>query len=162
MSDLLPAKFTDTEGRSWHLAFNFGNARSIKDEVGFDVSDLQDGRAFSLLAFDHRRFAQLLWMLCEKQADRAAVDEQSFAEGFGGDVIDAAMQALEEAVVNFTPARMRSAVQKMIVIAGKSMETRGNALANAAEEKEAELMEAIRAEATQRMVDLTSANSNAG
>lgn len=102
--------FKDADGRPWMLRFTLGNAREIQDTIGVDFNDIQSG-ALIAVANDLSKLASLLWILCESQADRAGVDEIAFARSLDGDAIDRAVEALQDAIVNFTRGPQRDAIR---------------------------------------------------
>lgn len=107
------AVFKDASGREWTVAFNLGIVRDLKDTVGFDFADLQDGRAFVAISNDMQKFCIMLWMLCEKQADAFKVSEEEFAKGIDAEALEQASDAIVAAVVNFTQPRIRPAVKEV-------------------------------------------------
>lgn len=110
----LPPSFRDSEGREWRLKLSIAVAQAIRDELGVDFGDLDEGRLFLRLGSNPYQLAQVLWMLCEKQCDREEVSPAEFAEGLDGDSIDAALEALIEATVLFTRRPMRAALRKLV------------------------------------------------
>lgn len=149
--ELLPAKFKDTEDREWRLEFNFANAKVLRDEAGFDIGDMREGRAFAELAFDPFRLGQVLWILCEKQAVKLAVDEYAFAEGLKGETLLGVMQALEEAVVNFTPPHLRQTVREILEMSAEAVEESGKAVAAGLRERKPKMMAAMQKEVSRRL-----------
>lgn len=122
-----PSTFKDSKGREWSLSFNIGIVRDIKDTIGVDFGDMQGG-ALIMLANDHRKFAMLLWMLCEKQCDANKVDEKDFAEALDADAIEAAERSLEGAIISFTRAPMREAVREAMDTAAKAQEAQAQVI----------------------------------
>ena len=140
MSELLPAEFLDTEGRTWSLRFTCGLADEIKDRFGADVYDVKEGSFFIRLASDQRAFLGVLWLLIEKQVMVRGLDERTVKDAFDQDVIVDADKALREAVVNFTPALMKGVVRQSINRVMKSAEVMEEACKQALNSPEAEKM----------------------
>jgi hypothetical protein len=95
-------RFKDCIGREWEVAIKLPDLSRLK-AVGCDLDVLCDGEGVSF----HEKYLSLslpvkvaaLWELCRKQ--RQDVNEDSFAEGFDGDALEAAMLAFCGAVVDF-------------------------------------------------------------
>lgn len=104
--------FEDAAGRRWRLAVTIGRAREIKQITGVDFANLADGQFFLRLRESAETFAQVLWLLCESQAQAAnpPVTPAQFGEALDGDALDAAREAIQQAAINFTPASRRGAV----------------------------------------------------
>lgn len=110
---LLPATFTDLAGREWRLALNVLLCRSIRDTTGVDLLGSNDGQAFQTFAANMEKFVEALWIVVEAQAKAANVTPDEFAAGLGGDVLAAAKEALDDALVNFSHPARRAALQAM-------------------------------------------------
>lgn len=121
-----PPTFKDAAGRTWTLALSIGKARRIKDATAVDFGAVADGRVFLELGADPFKLCAVLFLLCEAQADLQNVTPEAFAEALDGEAIDAAMEALIAAIVLFTRAPMRGAMERVIATTlaaqAKSME----------------------------------------
>jgi hypothetical protein len=114
--------FTDAAGREWRLVLNLGMARRIRDELGVDFGQWSAGTPWLKMATDPFLFGAVLYSMCESQAQRMDVTPEEFGEAITGEVAEAARQALDEAVVLFSPAPMRPAMQKMLTGAKQTLE----------------------------------------
>ena len=106
--------FSDVDGRTWQLRLTIGNVRRIRDAAGVDFANITDGKVFLELGADVEKFARVLWVLCEQQAEFHQLDPEKFVEAFDGATIDAAAEALIAAILNFTRASMRAPLQTVI------------------------------------------------
>ena len=106
-------QFQDTADREWNLDITIGVARKIKQELKVDLSRIVDGKVFIELSCNRETLAGVLWLLVESQAERAGVTPEDFATSLGGDALDAAMDALREAIIRFTPRHQREAVRAL-------------------------------------------------
>lgn len=113
-------EFKDAENRTWNLALTIGTARRLRDEVGVDFAALGDGKIFFELGSDPYKLGATLWVLVERQAERLSVTPEAFVDALDGPAIDRSVEALLEAVVNFTPAAMRGPVKKLIEQVGRA------------------------------------------
>lgn len=108
-------QFTDTKGRTWHLSFTLEDRRRIRRELGVDLAEIfgeSNAETIGKIFDDYEMLANVLWLLCQGQAEKQQVDAEEFARGLGGDVFADAADALVEAVVDFFPnANRRKALR---------------------------------------------------
>jgi hypothetical protein len=107
-------RFKDAENREWTLRLTTGRNRVILDTCGIDFGQIHDGKVFFDLQTSDDKLAQVLWILCEKQAESRRVTPEDFADSLDGDALDSAMEALIEATILFTRRPIRAAVEKVI------------------------------------------------
>lgn len=103
--------FKDQNGRQWSVAITLGSARRLKAN-GFDLQAAIDGKLLERLYSDVFSLGAFLWVLCEEQAKTAGISEEQFAEGFAGDAINVATDAVIEEIISFFPSARRNAIQK--------------------------------------------------
>jgi hypothetical protein len=106
--------FTDTEGREWLLRITCGHTTEILETCGIDLSISKLAKAYEIMSDDLKKFVQVLWILIEQQAEVQGVSPADFAKSLDGEAVSDAMEAIDKAVVNFTPRRMRPAASKII------------------------------------------------
>ncbi len=95
-------KFTDAKGREWRIELTYGVLDQIKDDLGIDLLDVQNGGAQSQkLGFDLRAFINLLFVVCEDQAKEAAIDDVAFGRSLGGSSLKEAFDAFQAEYVDF-------------------------------------------------------------
>lgn len=114
MSEKRDGAFTDRLGGEWSVALDVGLCRDIKRAHGVDLANWIDGKAAGRLYQDDETLVAVLWMLCQSQADACDVDEEAFARLLNGDVLAAALTAIEEAVLGFTRPDRRELVRQAI------------------------------------------------
>jgi len=131
-------KFRDAEGREWRIVLNIAAARKLKDELGVDLLD--GGDSTQRLAGDPYTMANVLWLLCEKQAIEAGINDEQFGEALAGDPIDDATTALLEEVVDFFPQGRRKAMKPMLE---KLKQIQSQAIAMAVSKMESPEMDAL-------------------
>lgn len=107
------ARFKDAQGREWMLSLTVGDQLEIQRQTGVNVgAAFKSVDALSEMIFsDPATLVKTLWVLCEKQAKQASVEPEQFGYGFDGVTIEAATEALLEAIADFTP---RSAIGEAI------------------------------------------------
>lgn len=105
------AQFVDQRGRTWQLELNFTLAKRLRDVTGLDFVNYQDGKALLAIHDSDERLVQTLWLICERQAEAAQIDEEDFGSALGGDSLEHAIEALEQALVNFSRPARRQAIE---------------------------------------------------
>jgi len=105
------AKFKDNKGNEWIVPVNSTTVKRVRDVLDIDLVDLNQ-TTINRLIEDTVLLVDVLWVLCERQAKSKKVSEEGFAERLVGDPIDAAVDALLEAIANFFPALRRSLLLK--------------------------------------------------
>jgi len=103
------AHFTDRKKRRWNLHVTIPLATVIRTELGVNILDTKGG--FAQLSADPILLCGVLWMICEKQAERAEVTPEQFGELLHGETLGDATEAFVEAVTNFSPPRQREILQ---------------------------------------------------
>src|SRR5262245_843277 len=94
--------FDDAEGRHWNLRITAGRSIEILETCGIDLSLKKIRKVYEALE-DPKVFVQFLWILIEKQAKALELTPDDFAESLDGDAVEAASEAINEAIVNFIP-----------------------------------------------------------
>ena len=105
--------FEDKSGAKWELEVTVGVVKRVRAVLNIDLAKL-DETLYERLADDPVLLVDLLWVLCEKQAQGRQISDEQFGEGLAGDSIEAATTALLEAVADFFPGPRRSLFQKVI------------------------------------------------
>ena len=105
-----PAQFTDERGRVWRIELNYSLAKRLRDVTGLDFVNYQDGKALLAIHDSDEKLVQVLWLLCEPQAQAAGVSEEEFGAGLGGDALEQGIEALEQALLNFSRPAKRQAI----------------------------------------------------
>ena len=103
--------FTDARQREWRLELNFALAKRLRDVTGLDFVNYHDGKALLSIHESDEKLEQVLWLLCAKSEDELGVDEEAFGRGLGGEALEQALAALEEALVSFSRPARRQAIQ---------------------------------------------------
>lgn len=131
-------KFKDAAGREWAVVLNLAAAKKLKDELEIDLLD--GGESMQRLAADPYTMANVLWLLCEKQAIAQNITDEQFGEALAGDPIDEATTALLEAIIDFFPQGRRKAMKPMLT---KMMQIQDQAFALATRKMESQEMETL-------------------
>lgn len=107
----MPAAFRDKTGRTWALELNAPLIRKIQQTLGVNLVDLK-ADPIGQIETDPLLFVDILWMIVE--ANAGDVTDEEFGRALAGEaVIDAAGEALAEAIVNFSPSGKRSLIRSL-------------------------------------------------
>lgn len=107
-------KFTDKNKKDWYVDLTVGSAKRVKADCGIDLLNIIDFETkakkspLEELAENPMLVVDVLFSMCRKQAEERNIDDTAFAELFDGDVIQEAVDALLEEIINFShPARRK-------------------------------------------------------
>ncbi|TWT63195.1 hypothetical protein [Rubinisphaera italica] len=100
--------FYDDLKRQWRIQINVGTLKKVRRVFSEDGKpfDLLDPHLPTRLANDPALFVDLLWELVDKTQNPGVTPEQ-FAEGLGGDGLEAASEAFIEELFDFFPKARR-------------------------------------------------------
>jgi hypothetical protein len=116
--------YTDAQGKAWEVRLNVTLLRRVRDVLGIDLNALvADGLAgLGKFLRDPMRVVEVLFVLCEEQAQRDGVSPEDFGTALYGDSIVDATDALLEELIDFFPnPRTRKLLRELIA---KSREVR--------------------------------------
>jgi hypothetical protein len=111
------SSFKDANGRQWLLDLAIHDLRRVKSILKLDLLDLDKGGALHQLANDPVLLVDLLWVLCEEQAEKHNLTDEQFGCGFRGEAIEEATEALFEALIDFFPPQRRVLLQRVLTTA---------------------------------------------
>lgn len=108
----MPA-FRDNKDREWELFIDAPTAMKIRNDCDqrFLLNDNAEDNTYARLAGDPVLLCRVVYLLCEKQRKEREVSEESFYREVLGKAIDRATEAMLEAIINFTPARIGEVLQ---------------------------------------------------
>jgi len=122
--------FKDNADRTWSLTLNVYAVKKVRDLLQVDLLDLSDSGAHSTslgagekpdngllyrLIADPVLLVDVLYVVCQEQADEAGVTDEQFGRAMSGDAIDGATKAFLEELADFTPSpRDRARARKVI------------------------------------------------
>ena len=100
-------KFKDFNDREWTIDLNIASAREIRRRMA-TIDSLKDvdflDHSSMLMALNDVFFAaDLLFLVCEKQANERGIDDESFGRSLRGDVLFDAVAAFVAEYVDFFP-----------------------------------------------------------
>lgn len=113
------ASFKDAVGKEWTLAVTPYEYRKIKDALGVDLYDIVDKdkakQVFAKIETDDILLSDILWQICQSDAEGCGVDQKSFLRSLPGSVLAEAYMSLLEAIRDFfRRPEHRMIMEKMI------------------------------------------------
>lgn len=109
--------FPDLSQRSWTIRLNFANLRTIRDATGVDLGKPVDfGRSWAELLSDDDKALTALWLAIEPQATAQGIDNAAWLESMNGECVETALEAMSEAVINFTQPQKRGMVEDALEV----------------------------------------------
>ena len=136
--------FTDAAGRTWTISLNLGTALKVKDALGVDLLQPEQGEPplLTRLGTDELLLGQVLCCLLGDQFEVHKVTEADVRAGFDGQTLLAAQTAFYEELVDFFRSRGRTD-------RARAVETQGRVITEAVKAIEAKI-EALDIEGTIR------------
>lgn len=109
--------FVDNANRTWEVVINVAAIKRVRGLLSVDLYSLVDDgfKSLSALVSDPVQLADVLYCLCEDQADKANISDEDFGRALAGDAITRAADAFVEELIDFFPdARARASLRKAI------------------------------------------------
>jgi len=101
------AQFTDIEGTVWIVDVTVWTIKQLRAKLGVELeragdSDEESKHILSRIFIDPVFLCDVLFVVCEKQAEKNGIDDEAFASVMKGKVLADARKALIEALINFS------------------------------------------------------------
>jgi len=106
--------FNDSLGRTWSITINVDAVRRVRSMININLLDAVEGKLFERLVGDPVVLCDILYVLCQPEAQVKNVTDEDFGRALGGDVLDHATTALLEELVDFFPSGKRSVFRKAL------------------------------------------------
>mgnify|MGYP001318999647 CR=1 FL=1 len=139
--------FDDNNNRRWHVSVNVASIKRVKALLGVDLLAITDGNLLERIIGDPVQLCDILYALCQPQAQLDEVTDEQFGQGLCGDSIEHATTALLESLADFFPSGKRQVLHKALA---KIREVEAKAIELANQKLDS-------AELTQRMESLLAA-----
>jgi hypothetical protein len=81
--------------------------KRVRSALDVDLLSIADGKLMHELHTDPILLADVLYVVCQPQAEAASISDTDFGRALGGDVIEHATQAMLESLADFFPSRRR-------------------------------------------------------
>lgn len=115
------ARFTDTSGRSWDVRIDVNAIRRVRSAFGLDLAKiLASPDALAALYSDVVQLIDVIYTICKPQATTLGVSDIDFGEGLCGDVLGGAIEAFEQAAIEFLPESRRRTLLRQILDGGRA------------------------------------------
>ena len=136
--------FKDNKGRTWEIALNVWQMKRLRDTLGIDLVNVigtsADGNVrvdtIDRIASDPCLLVDILWVVCERQANAEGVKDEDFGASLAGDSIEDATRAFLDELVDFFPGARRLFLKKAVDLARKYTAETKDVLAKALEDPE--------------------------
>lgn len=115
------ARFNDTSGRPWDVRIDINAIRRVRAAFGLDLAKiLASPDALAALYSDVVQLVDVIYTICKPQANTLGVSDVEFGEGLCGDVLGAAIEAFEQAAIDFLPESRRRTLLRQILDGGRA------------------------------------------
>src|SRR3990172_1759083 len=104
--------FVDTQGRTWTVTINVDAIRRVRSLLNINLLEIVEGPLLERLVTDPVLLCDILFALCQPEAQSKNVSDEDFGRALGGDVLDGATTALLEELVDFFPSGKRAVFRK--------------------------------------------------
>ncbi len=95
--------FTDNKKRNWTVVINVATARRVKAMLEVDLMDALGGGLVKKLSADSGLLCNILYVLCEYEAEERGITDRKFGVALTGGCAVAAYCAFMAELVNFFP-----------------------------------------------------------
>ncbi len=110
-----PAKFSDLKGHEWSVRLDFAGLHRIREGCDVDLGDVERmAQTWADLLYDDQKALKAVWLAIKPTAEAQQATLDSFLEQMDGETLQAALEALGNAVISFTQPRKRGMVEKAI------------------------------------------------
>jgi hypothetical protein len=91
------------ENRPWQVAVTVGSLKRVKSVLGVDLTDLTSGDPplLTRLGMDVVLLCDVIYVLCQPEADKRGITDEDFGIGLGGDAILSASEAFWGELIDF-------------------------------------------------------------
>lgn len=121
--------FTDNTGKTWSIAINVGTVKRVRASLDVNLLDAVEGKLIERLVSDPILLCDVIFVLCQQEAETRGITDEQFGQAMAGDAIDAATSALLEELVDFFPSGKRQVLTKALAKL-KAFEVKAIELAN--------------------------------
>src|SRR5437016_3129688 len=110
-----PHNFSDAKGREWIVALDFAALRRVKDGAQIDLGNVEHlATTWAKLLYEDLKAIDVLWFTLEPALKAADIDRTGFDEAMAGPSLEAATEALGQAILSFTQPRKRGMAERAI------------------------------------------------
>jgi hypothetical protein len=106
--------FCDNAGRNWTVQINVDTIKRVRDLAKVNLLEVVEGKLLERLVSDPVLLCDLIYCVCQPEADAKNVSDEDFGRAMAGDAIDGATTALLEELVDFFPQGKRRVLGKAL------------------------------------------------
>lgn len=107
--------FNDTRGREWRIEINVAAVKKLRaSPLKIDLIEIESG-LLDRLASDPILLVDMLYVLCQEQAESAGVSDEDFGRALAGEAIERATAVFLEELADFFPNPAKRRALKGIV-----------------------------------------------
>lgn len=106
--------FIDNSGQSWAVDINVDCIKRVQAALDVNLLDAVEGKLIERLVSDPVLLCDLIYVICQTEADRLSVSDEEFGRAMAGDAIDRATTALLEELIDFFPSGKRQVLSKAL------------------------------------------------
>lgn len=103
----MAASFKDVSGHAWNISINVTSLKALREFLDVDLAALvNSGEVVEKFLSDPVLLIDVIFVLCKDAAQSEGVNSEDFGRRIGnGEILDAATEALFEAIANFFTRR---------------------------------------------------------
>jgi hypothetical protein len=103
-------------GRVWTVQITVATIKRVQALCNVNLLDVLDSKSHLLekLSTDPILLCDVLYAICQQQAQSANISDEQFGQALAGDVIDHATTALLQELADFFPAAKRQVLKKAL------------------------------------------------
>jgi hypothetical protein len=104
------------DGRVWTVQITVATIKRVQALCNVNLLDVLDSKSHLLekLSTDPILLCDVLYAICQQQAESASITDEQFGQALAGDVIDHATTALLQELADFFPAAKRTVLKKAL------------------------------------------------
>jgi hypothetical protein len=107
--------FSDNAARTWTVQINVDAIKRVRDLAKVNLLEVIEGKLLERLISDPVLLCDVIYSVCQPQADSQSLTDVDFGRAMAGDAIDGATTALLEELVDFFPQGKRRVLAKALV-----------------------------------------------
>jgi hypothetical protein len=128
--------FSDAAGRAWEVTIHVAACKRVRGLTGVDLYGLVDdgGKPLEALMGDIVKFVDVLYALCQPQAEGRGLTDEDFGASLGGDSLEHAADAFAAELLDFFPrAKVRGALKRVMSLAREAADLKAGEMAERAD-----------------------------
>lgn len=106
--------FQDNQKRTWEVEINVSVVKRVRGALDLDLLGVMEGGVLERLVNDPVLLCDLIYVVCQPQAEKADISDEDFGRAMAGDAIDHATSAVLEELADFFPSPRRGLLKKSL------------------------------------------------